>query len=315
MFAFCFWQEVIISCSKHELISQGLLNMVSTFAIKAVFLSSDDDSIDIESLINAIYRQVLGNAYVMESERLVVPESQLKSKEISVREFVRRVAKSELYRSRFFDNCYRYRSIELNFKHLLGRAPANFEEMRSHSTILDQGGHNAEVDSYLDSYEYQQAFGETIVPFERGATTQPGLSMQSITNTRSLQRGAAGSDKEITTDNRPKLQKVLIGNSVRPIFTDVGSMLADLFKQPTAVVPAYVPPAIQPVTKQSTDPNFAIQAELNALRPMANMGAAMLAKGSSPATGEDSLSAQLAEARALASIAEYRLNKWRGRSY
>ena len=289
--------------------------MVSTFAIKPVFLSSDDDSMDIESLINTIYRQVLGNAYVMESERLVVPESQLKSKEISVREFVRRVAKSELYRSRFFDNCYRYRAIELNFKHLLGRAPANFDEMRAHSNILDQGGHDAEIDSYLDSEEYQEAFGEIVVPFERGTTTQPGLSMQSITNTRTLQRGAAGSDKEITTDNRPKLQKVLIGNSVKPVFTDVGAMLADLFKQSVVVKPAYVPQPIQPVTQRANDPNAAIQAQLDALRPMANMGAAMVSKGSSTATGEDSLSAQLAEARALAGIAEYRLNKWRSRSY
>jgi Phycobilisome Linker polypeptide len=289
--------------------------MVSTFAVKPVFISSEDNSIDVETLINTIYRQVLGNAYVMESERLVVPESQLRAKEISTREFVRRVAKSELYRSRFFDNCYRYRAIELNFKHLLGRAPASFDEMRAHSTILDQGGHNAEIDSYLDSEEYQEAFGELVVPFERGMTTQSGLSMQSVTNTRILQRGAAGSDKEITTDNRPKLQKVLIGNSVKPIFTDVGSMLADLFKQPAAAIPAYVPQLIQPVTQQANDPNAAIQAQLDELRSMANMGAAMVSKGSSPAAGEDSLSAQLAEARALAGIAEYRLNKWRGRSY
>jgi hypothetical protein len=289
--------------------------MVSTFAIRPVLLSSDNDNIDIESLINAIYRQVLGNAYVMESERLVVPESQLKAKEISIREFVRRVAKSELYRSRFFDNCYRYRAIELNFKHLLGRAPANFEEMRAHSTILDQGGHNAEVDSYIDSYEYQEAFGEVVVPFERGTSTQLGLSMQSITNTRNLQRGAAGSDKEIITDNRPKLQKVLIGNSVKPIFTDVGSMLADLFKQSAIVAPAYVPQPIQPVTQRASEPSVGIQAQIDALRPLANIGAAIISKGSSPSGSEDSLSAQLAEARALASIAEYRLNKWRSRSY
>jgi Phycobilisome Linker polypeptide len=288
--------------------------MVSSFAIKPVLLSSDDDSIDIESLINAIYRQVLGNAYVMESERLVVPESQFKAKEISVREFIRQVAKSELYRSRFFDNCYRYRAIELNFKHLLGRAPADFEEMRSHSTILDQGGHDAEVDSYLDSNEYQDAFGEMIVPFHRGATTQPGLSMQAITNMRYLQRGAASSDKEITTSNKPKLQKVLISNSVKPVFTDIGAMLAEMFSQSTVIAPAYVPTVIQPVTKLA-NPNSAVEEELKALRPMANMGAFMVSKGSSPSDGNDSLSVQLTEARALASIAEYRLNKWRSRSF
>jgi phycoerythrin-associated linker protein len=172
--------------------------MVSTLAKNPVWMSLDDDSITIDSLINNIYRQVLGNAYVMESERLVIPESQLKSREISVREFVRIVAKSELYRSRFFDNCYRYRAIELNFKHLLGRAPADFAEMRVHSTILDQGGHGAEIDSYIDSDEYQDAYGEMLVPFDRGSITQIGLSMQSVTNTRSLQGGAATSDKDLT---------------------------------------------------------------------------------------------------------------------
>ncbi len=287
--------------------------MVSTFTIDKVLLSSDDSNIDIETLINAIYRQILGNAYVMESERLIVPESRLKAKEISVREFVRQVAKSELYRSRFFDNCYRYRAIELNFKHLLGRAPADFEEMRAHSNLLDQGGHDAEIDSYIDSNEYQNTFGENLVPFDRGANTKMGVPMQSITNMRYLQRGMAGSDKEIVTDNRPKLQKVLIQNYVKPVYTDVGAMLADLFKSST-VVPQIVQPFVQPITLKVTETNT-IQAQLDALRPMANMGAAMLTKGTSPNAGEDSPSAQLVEARALASIAEYRLNKWRKRSY
>jgi phycoerythrin-associated linker protein len=286
--------------------------MVSTFAIDKVLLSSDDSGIDIETLINAIYRQILGNAYVMESERLVVPESRLKAKDISVREFVRQVAKSELYRSRFFDNCYRYRAIELNFKHLLGRAPADFEEMRYHSDMLDQGGHDAEIDSYLDTNEYQDAFGENLVPFDRGAGTKSGISMQSITNMRYLQRGTAGSDKEVVTDNRPKLQKVLIQNYVKPVYTDVSAMLADLFKSSTTVMPQIVQPFVQPIVPKATETNT-IQAQIDALRPMANMGAAMLAKGTSPNTGTDSPSAQLAEARALASIAEYRLNKWRRR--
>ena len=57
---------------------------------------------EVETVIRAIYRQILGNAYVMESERVTIPESQLKRGELSVREFVRSLAKSDLYRSRFF---------------------------------------------------------------------------------------------------------------------------------------------------------------------------------------------------------------------
>jgi phycoerythrin-associated linker protein len=108
---------------------------------------------EVEIVIRAVYRQILGNAYVMESERVSVPESQLKRGELSVRDFVRAVAKSDLYRSRFFDTSPRYRFIELNFKHFLGRTPDGLEEMRLHSTILDRKGFEAEIDSYLNSVE------------------------------------------------------------------------------------------------------------------------------------------------------------------
>ncbi len=118
---------------------------------------------EVETIIQAVYRQVLGNAYVMESERLTVPESQFKLGTFSVREFVRAVAKSDLYRSRFFTSCARYRAIELNFRHLLGRPPLDLEEMRLHSTILDTKGFEAEIDSYIDSDEYQNTFGENFV--------------------------------------------------------------------------------------------------------------------------------------------------------
>ena len=53
-----------------------------------------------EQIIRAVYKQVLGNAYVMDSERQIVEESQFKLGEISVRELVSRIAKSYLYRSR-----------------------------------------------------------------------------------------------------------------------------------------------------------------------------------------------------------------------
>jgi phycoerythrin-associated linker protein len=291
--------------------------MVSTFAKNPVWMSlDDDDNSAVDVLINNVYRQVLGNAYVMESERLVVPESQLRSREISVREFVRLVAKSELYRSRFFDNCYRYRAIELNFKHLLGRAPADFDEMRAHSDILDYGGHDAEIDSYIESDEYQDAYGEMVVPFERGFSTQIGLSMQAVTNMRSLQRGAASSDKDLTTGNRPKLQQVLIYNYVGPTqYTDVDALMANLFKRSDVTVPVYVPQVVQSVATPQIELRDSTQAQIDALRPLANIGAAIVSKGSSPSTGNDSPSAQLAEARALASVAEYRLNKWRSKSY
>ncbi|WP_295456441.1 phycobilisome linker polypeptide [Synechococcus sp. UW140] len=154
--------------------------------------SGDPDASKVE-VINAVYRQVMGNAYVMDSERQLVPESQFKLGEISVREFIRRIAKSELYQSRFFDACSRYRYIELAFRHLLGRAPASFQEMRVHAERLDTLGYGADIDSFLDSDEYQNTFGEYTVPYQRGWKTESCSTMQEFGWSFQLLRGNSSS--------------------------------------------------------------------------------------------------------------------------
>lgn len=154
--------------------------------------AGDPDASKVE-VINAVYRQVMGNAYVMDSERQLVPESQFKLGEISVREFIRRIAKSELYQSRFFDACSRYRYIELAFRHLLGRAPASFQEMRVHAERLDTLGYGADIDSFLDSDEYQNTFGEYTVPYQRGWKTESCSTMQEFGWSFQLLRGNSSS--------------------------------------------------------------------------------------------------------------------------
>ncbi|KST67241.1 phycobilisome linker polypeptide [Mastigocoleus testarum] len=188
---------------------------------------------DKEIIIKAVYRQVLGNAYVMESERLPVPESQLKNGDISVREFVRQVAKSDLYRSRFFDSCPRYRAIELNFKHLLGRAPDSYDEMKAHSAILDAGTFEDEIDSYLDSDEYQDTYGEYIVPYIRGYKTRNGQSMVEFTHMFQLLRGASSSDlKGNLAGKKPRLNSLVINNTPTPIVPPSGATSGWSFQNP-----------------------------------------------------------------------------------
>ncbi|MCS6960740.1 MAG: phycobilisome linker polypeptide [Pseudanabaenaceae cyanobacterium SKYGB_i_bin29] len=171
-----------------------------------------------ETMIRAVYRQVLGNAYVMESERLEVAESQFKRGELSVREFVRAVAKSDLYRSRFFEDVPRYRAIELNFRHLLGRAPLNLEEMRYHSNILDTEGFEAEIDSYINSDEYQTVFGEYVVPYLRGYKSEACQSMVQFTHFFQLVRGASTSSlKADLAGKSPKLNSLVIQEIPTPV--------------------------------------------------------------------------------------------------
>lgn len=177
----------------------------------------------IDNAIAAVYRQILGNAYVMESERAIVPESQFRSGDLSVRDFVRAVAKSDLYRSRFFDTCPRYRFIELNFKHFLGRAPDGLEEMREHSNILDTQGFDAEIDSYIDSVEYQNAYGDNTVPYYRGYKTQPGQNMVGFTHMFALLRGASSSDlKGSLKGKTPALNRYVIQEIPKPIVPPSG---------------------------------------------------------------------------------------------
>ena len=152
-----------------------------------------DDDAKKEQIITAVYKQVLGNAYVMESERQLVAESQFKLGEISVRELVRSIAKSELYKARFFDACPRYRYIELAFRHLLGRAPVDFQEMRNHAERLDAKGYDADIDSFLDSDDYQNTFGEWTVPYQRGWKTESCGTMQEFTWSFQLLRGNSSS--------------------------------------------------------------------------------------------------------------------------
>jgi len=146
-------------------------------------------------LIRAVYQQVLGRQYVMESERLEGPESLFRRGYLSVREFVRQVAKSNLYRDRFFTNCNPYRFIELNHKHLLGRAPQNKAEMLHHFTILQEQGYDAEIDSYIDSAEYQNRFGEEVVPYLHGWDYSVGQQGLQFSYMLQLARGAAASVK------------------------------------------------------------------------------------------------------------------------
>ncbi len=168
-------------------------------------------------IIAAVYRQVLGNAYVMESERAVIAESQFKRGEYSVREFVRAIAKSDVYMSRFAD-CPRYRFVELNFRHLLGRAPNSYDEMKAHSAILDAGDFDAEIDSYLDSDEYQNTFGDHIVPYIRGYKTEALTHMVGFTHTFQLVRGASTSSlKADLSGKSPKLNSLVINATATPV--------------------------------------------------------------------------------------------------
>lgn len=189
---------------------------------------------DAKQVVRAVYRQLLGNDYLMSSERLTSAESLLVNGYITVREFVRCVAKSELYKTKFFYNNFQTRVIELNYKHLLGRAPYDESEVIEHLDLYEENGFDAEIDSYIDSEEYLSNFGENIVPYYRGFSTQRGQKTVGFTRMFRLYRGYANSDRAQLEGNDSRLASELARNSVSAVVGPSGSHDGWAYRAPNA---------------------------------------------------------------------------------
>jgi phycocyanin-associated rod linker protein len=192
---------------------------------------------EVEGVIRAVYRQVLGNDYLMASERLKSAESLLRDGNLTVREFVRSVAKSELYKTKFFYNSFQTRVIELNYKHLLGRAPHDESEVVYHLDLYENEGYNAEIDSYIDSAEYQTNFGDNVVPYYRGFEVQAGSRTVGFNRMFRLYRGYANSDSSQVEGTKSRLARELGSNTVSSIVGPSGSNPNWNFKASADVAP------------------------------------------------------------------------------
>ena len=122
-----------------------------------------------QAVIKAAYRQIferdITRAY---GQSISYLESQVKNGDISMKEFVRRICKSELYRKQFFEPFINSRALELAFRHILGRGPSSREEVQDYFSIVSEKGLAGLVDALVDSNEYADYFGEETVPYLRG---------------------------------------------------------------------------------------------------------------------------------------------------
>ncbi len=178
---------------------------------------------DAKVVINAVYRHVLGNDYIMASDRLTAVESLLCNGQITVRDFVRAVAKSELYKTKFLYPNFQTRVIELNFKHLLGRAPYEEAEVIEHLDRYQNKGFDADIDSYIDSAEYETNFGDATVPYYRGFDNKVGDRTVGFTRIFQLYRGYASSDRAQIGGNASRLAAELAQNTASAIIGASGS--------------------------------------------------------------------------------------------
>ena len=147
--------------------------------------------------INESYKQVFGNLHPMSSECPPEIQRRLRNGDISIREFIRELSKSDFYRHHFVESVSQKRCIELNFMHLLGRPLIEQKELQESIKLINEEGFTGHVDFLIDSLEYEEFFGEDIVPFPRFWNSPCGSTTSSFINTAKFRKGYATSDNVI----------------------------------------------------------------------------------------------------------------------
>ena len=122
-------------------------------------------STDMDTLIEAAYRQIFFHAFAADRERFL--ESQLRSGQITVRDFIRGLILSNTYKRSFYDLNSNYRFVEQTVQRVLGRDVYNEREKIAWSIVVATKGIAGFVDELLNSEEYLEAFGYDTVPYQR----------------------------------------------------------------------------------------------------------------------------------------------------
>ena len=125
--------------------------------------NQDLSALDI--LIEQAYRQIFFHAF--KADRDLGLESQLRSGQITVREFVRGLLLSSKFRNDFYRCNSNYRIVEHLIGRVLGRPTYGVQEQITWSIVIAERGLPQLVDILLNSEEYLLNFGEDQVPYQR----------------------------------------------------------------------------------------------------------------------------------------------------
>lgn len=123
---------------------------------------------DMDVLIEAAYRQLFFHAFAADREPFL--ESQLRSGQITVRDFVRGLLLSNTYKRSFYDLNSNYRFVEQTVQRVLGRDVYSEREKIAWSIVVATKGIKGFVDQLLNSAEYLENFGDATVPYQRRRT-------------------------------------------------------------------------------------------------------------------------------------------------
>ncbi len=118
-----------------------------------------------DELIEQAYRQIFFHAF--KADREPVLESQLRSGQITARDFVRGLLLSAKFRNDFYRCNSNYRVVDQIVGRVLGRSVHGDKERIALSILIAEQGLPGLVDHLLNSPEYLDAFGTNTVPDQR----------------------------------------------------------------------------------------------------------------------------------------------------
>jgi len=185
-----------------------------------------------QAVIRAVYNQILGNTGYA-GERTTVEEIKLENGNISLREFIRQVARSNAFRRRYWSGLYITKAIEVMHRRILGRPTLGRWEINAYFDTAARKGFYGVVDAMLNSSEYNESFGEDTVPFERFITPADRNARQVPSFNRSLKTAAYVEPAGLRPDVTPPQALRSTGDLIQRNLTDrnrvvVGSWAAQL---------------------------------------------------------------------------------------
>ncbi|WP_310414224.1 phycobilisome rod-core linker polypeptide [Chamaesiphon sp. OTE_8_metabat_110] len=129
---------------------------------------------EIDILIGAAYRQIFFHAFAADREKFL--ESQLRSGQITVRDFIRGLCLSNTFTNSFYNLNNNYRFVTHCIQKVLGRDVYNDAEKIAWSIVIGTKGRAGFINDLLNSDEYLENFGDSIVPFQRRRVLPSGAS-------------------------------------------------------------------------------------------------------------------------------------------
>ena len=201
---------------------------ISTQNSRVEGVSNQDVEINTESetekLIRNCYRQVF--FHLLEKDREVYLESQLRNNSITVRDFIRGLFLSDRFRRGYIECNNNYRLAEQVIARALGRKVYNGAEGLALSIIIGEKGFNYFIDYVLDSDEYMNRFGYDIPPSEVSRIL-PGREKGSVPLYQQYPRYGFEWQKKLTSN------KLMMSIADHLLFSNKTSIEKLLYDKPT----------------------------------------------------------------------------------